>query len=319
MKRSLLAVITTSILGLAYSTSAMAALTPFEENTGDGDISCGFKNDAGKVVIAAKYDSCGQFHDGLAYVGIDNGSKDGYRHVQGFIDQTGKLVIPVKHEAQDRRHGGGGLYQNFSEGLFAIYNQGYYGYMDKQQKLVIPYKYDEAGEFSEGLAVVVSDDFYGAINKAGKLVVPTKYAYIGSYSEGIAPYSNMGSSEKLGYISNKGEVVLNPKWGAVEPFSEGLAAVAVEQAGGYKWGVIDTKGNYIVQPKYDQVKVQTSNEEIEGDSGRYKKGVIYMYDFANKKDPYTSKIIRHTLDKAGKLVTSKTYNDWEAVEKDYKL
>ena len=319
MKKNLLAVIATSILGLACSTSAMAALTPFEKNVGDGDIYCGFKDAAGKVVIAAKYDGCGNFHEGLAYVGIDNGSKDGYKHLQGFIDQTGKIVIPIKHEAQDRQHGGGALYQNFSEGLFAIYHDGYYGYMDKQQKLVIPYKYDEAYEFSDGMAVVANDDLYGAINKAGKLVVPTKYAYIGSYSEGRADYGVVGNPDNYGYIDNKGSVVLSPKWSTAGAFSEGLAAVAVNMGSAYKWGVIDTKGNYIVQPKYDQARVQTSIEEIEEDSGRYKKGVIYMYDFANKKDPYTSKIIRHTLDKTGKLITSKTYNDWEAVEKDYKF
>lgn len=316
MKRSLLAVITTSFLGLAYSTSAMAVLTPFEENKGDGDISCGFKNDAGKVVIAAKYDGCGQFHDGLAYVGINYGSKDGSDHVQGFIDQTGKIVIPIKHEAQDRQGGGGGMYQNFGDGLFAIYHEGYYGYMDKQQKLVIPYKYDEAGEFSDGMAVVGKNDLYGAINKAGQLVVPIKYAYLGSFSEGRAAFSLGNNGEKTGYIDTKGKVLLPPKWNAGEKFSEGLAVVLGSD---YKWGVIDTKGNYIVKPKHDQIVPQSSDGRIELTSGYYKNGTVFMYDYANPKNPETSKIIRRTLDKTGKLIASKTYNNWDAVEKDYKF
>lgn len=316
MKKNLLAVIATSILGLACSTSAMAALTPFEKNVGDGDIYCGFKDAAGKVVIAAKYDGCGNFHEGLAYVGIDNGSKDGYKHLQGFIDQTGKIVIPIKHEAQDRQHGGGGLYQNFGDGLFAIYHEGYYGYMDKQQKLVIPYKHDEAGEFSDGMAVVGKNDLYGAINKAGKLVVPIKYARLGSFSEGRAAFSLGNNGEKTGYIDTKGKVLLPPKWNAGEKFSEGLAVVLGSD---YKWGVIDTEGNYIVKPKHDQIVPQSSDGRIELTSGYYKNGTVFMYDYANPKNPETSKIIRRTLDKTGKLVASKTYNNWEAVEKDYKF
>ena len=69
MKKNLLVITAMSVMGLAYSGAAMADLKQYSVDNSSG-YHCGFKDKAGKVVVPAnKYEACGEFVDGLAYVG----------------------------------------------------------------------------------------------------------------------------------------------------------------------------------------------------------------------------------------------------------
>ena len=57
----------------------------------------------------------------------------------------------------------------------------------------------------------------------------------------------MGIGGKWGFIDAKGQYVINPQFDNAGDFSEGLAAVEI----GDRWGFIDTKGQYIVKPQFD--------------------------------------------------------------------
>jgi hypothetical protein len=78
----------------------------------------------------------------------------------GFIDKTGKEVIPLKYD--DAR--------SFSEGLASVNLNGKWGYIDKTGKEVIPFKYDDAWPFSKGRAEVKLDGEWFYIDKTGKCV-----------------------------------------------------------------------------------------------------------------------------------------------------
>ncbi len=323
MKYNLLAIASMSLLGLVYSASAMADLKRFEKVVGE-DYYCGYKNDAGKVVVPAnKYQGCGDFSEGLAYVGhivkpLVEGHNKGYKHVQGFIDQTGKLVIPVKYEVEDGMEGGN--YQSFSDGLVSVFKNGKYGYMDKQQKLVVPYKYQEAFGFSDGVAVVINDGQQGVIDKTGKVIIPLEHESIGSFSSGLGAISVADASGSVlyGYMNKTGKIVIIPNWSMVNPFSEGLAVVRFDTLTSSKWGVIDTKGNYVIKPKYDEIIPQIENDSQSFDTGYYKNGKTTFYSFVNPKKPESSKITRSIVDKTGKVLASKIYNNWDAAAKDVK-
>lgn len=318
MKNNLLTMTAMSFLGLAVSTSALANISPFYKTVGDTAY-CGFKDTEGKTVIAAnKYEGCGQVSDGMAYVGVKISGSNGDKWLQGFVDENGKIVIPVKYEVAEGLDGG--EYQSFSEGLVAVYKNGKYGYMDKQQKLVIPHNYETAQHFNEGLAVVSNEGLSGVINKAGKVVVPLKHGFIGSYSDGVAAFTVDTNDGRLryGFMDKKGSVTLKPKWNIAEGFSEGLAAVAIDPKGdeSYRWGVINKSGHYVVQPKYHRMAEQTESSNAPQGARRYKNGKIFMYDYVNPNSPQKSKVVRYTLDKAGKVVNTKTFADWAAASKD---
>ena len=104
-----------------------------------------------------KYAWKGEYYEGLAMVRLDK--------KYGFIDKTGKEVIPIKY---DNAWG-------FSEGLANVRLNNKWGFIDKTGKEVIPIKYNYADRFSEGLALVILDKKYGFIDKTGKEVTPIKY------------------------------------------------------------------------------------------------------------------------------------------------
>jgi hypothetical protein len=82
----------------------------------------------------------------------------------GYIDRSGKLIIPVQFEDAF----------SFSEGLAAVENKGNWGFIDKTGKTVLELQYDKACRFSEGLASVripsngpLADSYAGATGKWG--------------------------------------------------------------------------------------------------------------------------------------------------------
>jgi hypothetical protein len=74
-------------------------------------------------------------------------------------------------------------------GLFGFESNGKFGYMDINQKLVIPATLDlkltstqSMPSFINGFAVISSNGKYGLIDKTGKLVVPYDYTSLHVYT-----------------------------------------------------------------------------------------------------------------------------------------
>ena len=141
------------------------------------------------LVIAPKFDEAGYFQKGLAKVKI--GDKYGY------IDKTGKVVVPFKSEEAD------------SIKLKPV-RVGYeYGYIDQTGNTVIPPQFSEVRDFNEGLASVSIDYKWGYIDKTGKIVIPLQFNEVGNFHEGLAGVEIGG---KWGYIDKTGKIVVPPEF-----------------------------------------------------------------------------------------------------------
>lgn len=162
----------------------------------------------------------------------------------GFIDATGKLVIPLMYSCP--YYLGNGCLEpryilpKFSEGLAAVMNgdrqeeryslgnNGKFGYIDREGKVVIPFIYDYAAPFSEGLAYVCQGDQYGFIDKTGKVIVPLDNAC--DYDHGCA---------------GEGGLLIE------QHFSGGFARIrkSVPEAD-MQYGLVDKTGSIVVPPQY---------------------------------------------------------------------
>jgi hypothetical protein len=106
----------------------------------------GYADAKGIIVIKPLYDKALSFSEGLAAVM----TKDGYTEKWGFIDLTGKMVIPATYKLRPGR---------FKEGLAAVRigdSQSDYemAYIDKAGKRVIENKKWDLNEFNNGFAWV---------------------------------------------------------------------------------------------------------------------------------------------------------------------
>lgn len=304
-------------LAIALSCFTLTATASAKLKSFSDDYSCGFKNEKGQVIVPAKYDHCGDFSDGLAYVGksVNNPDRDEYK--TGYINEAGKLVIPVKLDTKMEYPSI--MYRDFHEGVVAAYKEdakgydGKYGYMDKSGKLVIPYQYQQAGDFNKSRTVACKNDKCGVIDKSGKAVVPFKFASLENYSEGLAKYSTEPWGQgKSGFIDTNGKIVINAKWDAAMPFSEGLAAVRLGDYETGKWGIINKSGRVIVSPTYDYAYIEPDGDGTEVDGGTYQNGTIDMYNASGYDGPVT----RYTFNTQGKIVEKKVFSDWYQIEKE---
>ena len=111
---------------------------------------------------------------------------------------------------------------------------------------VIQPAYDRAYDFSEGVARVQSGDFFTFIDASGKSVLSQQFKGLTRLSEGLAGASIDGVH--WGVIDSKGKFVIEPKFAriAVDGFSSGAAAFFK----GSRWGYIDSKGNVLVEPQF---------------------------------------------------------------------
>ncbi len=114
----------------------------------------GYIDTNGVVVIAPVYKSAGDFSEGLAQVSMnaeelpETADRDLVAFDRndrwGFIDTTGKVVIPFDFQRAGQ----------FSGGVARVLQDGHWGYVNKAGQLVIPPQFEWVGDFCDGIAEV---------------------------------------------------------------------------------------------------------------------------------------------------------------------
>lgn len=184
----------------------------------------------------------------------------------GYMNIKGEKVIPAQFS----------YCGPFRESKAAVqFKEGKMGYIDPSKKLLISPKYFSASDFSEGMATVSKDADagkrkYGCIDDKGNEVIPFKYIWISPFSESKT-FANAG-----GYIENG--IVLEGNWfildktGKTIPasadtmlglevnsypyllnFSNGVSWFPGQVNGKQRYGLIDTNGKWVLEPRYEYV------------------------------------------------------------------
>ena len=153
------------------------------------------------------------FHEGLAAVQI--------KEKWGYIDKTGRLVIPAKFlEAGD-----------FSEGLAAA---------------EVPV--DQSKEtpcIMDGTSSYTAPKKFGYIDHTGKMIIAPRWEYPGPFVGGLA---NVSNCYKASFIDKTGRIAIKTQFNGALPFSDGLAPVHIGDQRGLLNGYIDKTGKIIWPP-----------------------------------------------------------------------
>lgn len=201
----------------------------------------------GKRLTSLDFDYIDNFSEGLACVGLDG---RGY----GFIDETGKLVIPAIYENAD----------SFKSGKATVKRDGKQYFVDKSGKEIeltgnSGHKYQDVGELSEGLCRVstLKLDFmdlayhseysdiagtWGFVDENGNEIIPPQYIYAYNFEDGIA-------------IVCKGEWTIDKKWD--NEYNTGRYWTEEEL-----WGAIDKSGKEVIPCIFDEIKTFWDTTEV---------------------------------------------------------
>jgi hypothetical protein len=217
----------------------------------------GYINKRGQVTIAPKFAYAGRFSEGLAAIALDGPCwvagwaaspfpapsakvqwtscgpqaadwvTEPCRH--GYIDKSGRLVIPARYE----------LAQEFSNGRAAVRLSGKWGFIDRNGTAITPFHFDEVRSFSADKAAVRIRDKWGYIDRLGVAVIQPQFADALSFSNGLAAVKR---ADHYCYVNEFGAVVIPGPYLQATQFVRGLAHV---QIGPTKWAWIDPTGNVV--------------------------------------------------------------------------
>lgn len=180
----------------------------------------GFINTEGKLVVPTIYKSCTSFDsEGLATgkIGETTYLIDRYGHQ--FIDRNEYDADKTLRNLDKTRKA------TYAAGDYVPKKSpdGKWGYRLLEDWAIQP-RFEEAGDFSEGIAPVKLGGKWGFIGKDGKSVIPYKYEFAAPLRGGLARVAQMG---KYGFIDKNGEVVIPYKYAYALDFEKGLAAVRI--------------------------------------------------------------------------------------------
>ena len=294
----------------------------------------GYINTSGEWKIEPQFKVAKNFSEDLAQASI-NGKKWGY------IDRQGKWVIEPKFKKTKAFNSeiaivaddDGWMYINkkgervftnlniekfydFSEGL-AIYRQDkLIGFINNNGKVIVEPKFVKAFAFLNGYSKVRVGDKWGLIDKTGSYFVKPEYDGVSKvYNTNKVVTAKKGEQngliingefkviegaekiwdfslnsdltyakkgDKIGYINSRGEWVIQPKYDKARAFRNGLAPVYMNK----NWGYIDNKGEIIIPIQYRDAEI-FSNDGLA---------------------PVKSEKFWGFMDKTGKLVIDEKYD-----------
>ena len=272
----------------------------------------------GKVVIdASRYESAGNFSEGLASVKVP-------RQGWGFIDKTGALVIPPKFEST----------LGFKEGLAPVVVNDRWGFINKNGTLVIEDQFDWVAEFSEGVAIVQrslkprtsqsppppgspvtfkteswdltapgsdsdrSSEFL-VIDTTGQILANLDQMKLevniddARFSEGLLCVFSQ-EKQASGYIDKSWKFVIQPQFERAAPFSEGLARVTVIKDEMEKLAFIDKKGSFVISPTLN------TDYDFLRNSSDFSEGLAAVSEGLNPTQTNEETFVY--IDKAGRIV-----------------
>ena len=217
-------------------------------------ISCNGKQNQAQAVTAAKddpevtveeepydFEALAKAIEGSTYIymldcgalSVDKGDE------RFYIDLQGNILDSRPEEEVD------------PNALRARYNDGLYGYVDADKRLVIPYRYHFACDFSDGMGLVINDShLVGYINTKGELVIPYQYetpseSNGNDFHEGLCAVVVNGDYEWFSYIDKTGKLAFPGVFSQAGDFSEGLAAVTTTGEE-IRRGYIDHSGKMVI-------------------------------------------------------------------------
>lgn len=196
-------------------------------------------------------------------------------YLTGFLDTTGKLVVPFEYNYSS----------SFAFGLAAVGKNRKWGVIDVDGNLVVDCQYGRLSAFNEygciGAKTLDSGWFHLDLNCQMNLIEDVDFvcepldgycALIGAYGMKLLQIKGMNRSEPLPFIEyggyssglfclkdRQGWSFVDKNWRRVlgrfygaRKFMSDLAPVATFDT--RKWGAINTKGEWVIPPEYEGVE-----------------------------------------------------------------
>lgn len=189
-------------------------------------------------------------------------------NLYGYLDTSGKLVIPFRFKEVKVFHNGlnevkrssgcpwevidenGAVKYTLPADLAPYIHNRYWG-VSKEGLLPVE-------KYQEGLRPFQQSGERGLYDLAKQKYLPVgKYIVITEFHDGLADYTQVNPM-KTGFVNVNGQVVIQPQFDYAKPFNEGLAAVLKE----HEWSYIDKTGKVAITLPKDCSNAESFSEGL---------------------------------------------------------
>lgn len=272
----------------------------------------GYVDRTGKLIVDYIYDDFSYWHndDGYGIVGTQVGNKIYF----GLINSSGATLLGVKYERLN--------YLNDDLFYYKLGNSE--GVIDEKGNLIFNIHNPEKAQidlhsFLDGVAVINKGKSTGIIDKNGSYTFPlqeeidlTGYLNDGCHNGLFRANMKVGDKNKSGFVDKYGKTKIDFQYDDACSFSEGMAAVLVNG----KWGFINTKGELVIKPQYDNrpngfglwdngITVVGYNETFVGYIDKNGNNLFTDKSFTEATNFFNGLAVVNTIDNKTKIINSK--------------
>jgi len=180
---------------------------------------------------------------------------------EGLLNEKGNVVLENKFN----------VIQNFKNGLSIVKSNNKYGVINQKLQQLLPTTYEKIEIDSlNGIIKALTNKTWVVFNRLGKPINNIKYEDVK-----VQPYAMMFvKQDKLWFLLNSDGKVVGPNWFNKVSDITNFHAV-VNYKNGY--GLIDTKGNWVIEPVFDSLKIISTHLVV-----AYSKGINNIINIFNK-------------------------------------
>ena len=165
----------------------------------------------------------------------ENYLKIKYKGALGFCDYDGQIWISTQYYET-------GLFFN---GICAVKLSGKWGYINKEERLILQPYYDGPADFQGKVGILKENEHYYLMNSKGKITIEYPLKSVQRTTTGF--YILQNSTGLFGLANTLGKEVIPSKYKSISPCTENLYIVSDE----YHSGVMDNTGRIIIPMKYN--------------------------------------------------------------------
>ncbi|WP_158598371.1 WG repeat-containing protein [Falsibacillus albus] len=179
----------------------------------------GYLNRSGKEAIALKFLSGTDFHEGVAVVKLKE-------DLFALINVNGEWLKTYPYHQVLSEHEDRLAFQKKEHGL--------YGFIDRENNVVIIPKFTGAQPFENDRAIVADDDRYGLIDREGDYIIPPAYSDIQSLGENRAAVGHLKDKQHpfigshFALADHEGNILTTFSFESILPYHNGLASAQDE-------------------------------------------------------------------------------------------
>lgn len=212
----------------------------------------GFIDRNGNPVTEYKYDNAKDFQNGLARVRVYTPTFNS----ENYINKYGREIVPQNHQIAYQKPFGAAPHK----GMAILISSKEIPSFEKVH-FQLAKEYLEKHPKCSGVLRERSQNAVGVLDSSGSVIVEAQFNDIGfSQKENLIYVTKQDDLQKLrGLYNFDGQVILEPKYLKISEFKNGVATV-LDKNGLY--GLIDTKGAFLLDCKFKQILIENTGVHV---------------------------------------------------------